>query len=147
MSGSWHIACMCNHALCGVRVWDEYCAGRCEPELPPCEQCAPGHAKAVVSAESNTDPCTQCPLHTFKERAGRTACDACHVTRNTLEGGHTDRHQCHCVAGWAHEFGVEACTACTPGHFKEQPGNFGCSACAVGTQSSTTRPRAASATC
>ena len=86
----------------------------------------------MVSAEGNTDPCTQGPLHTFQETAGRTACDACYVTRHTLEGGRTDRHQCHCVADWAHEPGVEACKACNPGHFKAALGDVNCSACAVG---------------
>jgi len=37
------------------------------------------------------------------------------------------------VAGWPHEPGVEACTACTLVHFKAALGHFNCSACAVGT--------------
>jgi len=63
-------SCMCHEALCKVRVWDAVCAGGCELALPPCAQCLPGHFKDAVSLAGNTDPCVQCPLHTFQEHVG-----------------------------------------------------------------------------
>jgi len=126
-------ACECNSTTCGVRVWDEFCAGGCEPALPPCALCEPGHAKALVSASGNTDPCLPCPLHTFQERRGASGCEACHATRNTADRGSFLAGQCLCRGGWEHVPGAGACRACTPGHAKGDLGDYDCSACPIGT--------------
>jgi len=126
-------ACECNSTTCGVRVWDEFCAGGCEPALPPCALCEPGHAKALVSASGNTDPCLPCPLHTFQELRGASSCEACHETRNTADRGSVLAGQCLCRGGWEHVPGAGACRACTPGHAKGDLGDYDCSACPIGT--------------
>lgn len=125
-------ACTCNASLCKARVWDEFCAGGCPPELDACDACGTGHFKPGVSAAGNTDPCVRCPLHTFQEQTGRTGCDACHATRNTMDNGRDSAAQCLCVPGWQHVANAEACEACSPGSVKGSLGNDVCMQCEVG---------------
>jgi len=108
------------------------CAGECEDAPEACSECLPGSAKAAASSEGNHERCEECAMHSFQASAGAAACEPCHSSRHTLEGGASSGDKCQCVAGLEDVPGDEECEICVPGHFKAERGDYDCSACVVG---------------
>jgi len=125
-------SCTCNASLCKNMVFGQ-CLGACEDAPHGCSMCPPGFNKSYISSVGNSELCSACPLHTYQDETGQTQCKQCDSSRMTTSNGNAASNACICREGFEGDTATTsfACSACTPGHFKESVGNAPCAKCPV----------------
>jgi len=132
MGSSTQSQCVCDNALCLVKVWGAECSGSCENPPDPCHACLAGHFKPEVSVQGNAEPsCIMCGAAKFQDQTHASVCLDCHDTRTHITQGSTDILSCECKAGYQAATGLE-CTQCSIGFAKSNVGNQVCTACLQG---------------
>ena len=132
----------CTGEICGIsdcvcsapRVVDMFkgalrCAclpGYFEDSDGTCVGCIAGTFKNF----SGPEPCVSCEAGKFSNEAGQTACFDCKADSVSLLGSSSPL-SCLCRLGYSGPNGG-ICSACPPGHFKDELGPAGCSLCDAG---------------
>jgi hypothetical protein len=100
--------------------------------------CPPAHTAASAFAAPPSPllafQCVRCGANSYKTSIGAQACTPCPLMSRTFQqgpgGGGDAASVCVCVPGSTP--GVNGCTACAPGFYKNGTGNERCEACPVG---------------
>ena len=124
-----------------------------DPQSSTLEQCLclPGYA----GEPSNLMPCTPCPPGYYKHVHGTAPCLACEAGKYLSSPAATDSTQCQscpdpnqwsragskvasdcvCAMGYEMKDYATSCSACVPGYFKLNPGDWPCAQCSAGAYS------------
>lgn len=109
--------------------------------------CMPGFHHHFTHSEPPSLVCVPCETGTYTEAYNTTTCDKCHSNsffnrtgassitdcvqcpeNSVSEPGSSNITQCFCVLGYAGMPG-DACVACAPGFFRDDPTQYICTAC------------------